>query len=307
MYIYDNQTDTVKCVIDDWPYGAMGNVGYEYIPHANVMKNINSDFAGLIGYTSFSHLSSTDEIEEFTILETHHFKDLDGDGKPMLEEEVYTDEPEKYYDMLSGREISKNEYHRLMHYGNFEKICGKYSAEEIKTKMEHLSDTNEFDAITGYEIYIEDCTWEEAFDDCKKKGGHLASFEKAEEWKGFQEILKTEGLANISLYIGGRREPGEEQYKWIDMNGDLGDTIVNSSTYDGIWLNGEPSFQDSGIDEYYMDILYKKKDDNWYFNDIPNDLVGVSQSFSGKIGYICEYDCNGYIFDNASEPYRLKG
>ncbi len=290
MYSYDKDKDAVHCVIEDWPYGAMGNAGYDYIPRANIIRNYNSDYAGMIRYTTFSRMNASYEIENVAALETDYYEDRDGDGEPSWDGEEYTEEAQRYVDVLTNKEISAESYNSMMRYGKFETIVGQYVAGEMKERMESFPENDEYADIKGYEIFIEDCTWEEAFDKCLEKGGHLACFESPDEWRDMLETLKIEGLTNTSLFIAGRRDSNSEQYRWINADGKPGDDIINSSTYKAFWLDGEPSFEDDSIEECYMDVLYKKKADSWFFNDIPNDVIAVAESFSGKIGYICEYD-----------------
>lgn len=290
MYAFDREKNIVHCVIENWPYGAMGNSGYDYIPRANTIRNYNSDYAGMIRITYFGRMNSSYEIEDSVVLEADYYLDKNSDGEFSLEWDEYSDEAKRYADALTNKEISPEKYKSMMKYGNFEAISGKYTANEMKEKLLRLSDDNEFIEKKGYEISIEDCTWEEAFDKCIRQGGHLACFESPEEWQNMQEILKIEGITNISLYIGGRRNRDSNNYRWINADGEPGEEIINSSTYKAFWLDGEPSFEGSGIEECYMNIIYQKKADSWYFNDIPNDVINVSDSFSGTIGYICEYD-----------------
>ena len=43
-------------------------------------------------------------------------------------------------------------------------------------------------------------------------------------------------------------------------------------------------------EEEYLDLLYYKNEGRWTWNDAPNDILAVVPSFSGRIGYICEYE-----------------
>lgn len=53
----------VVCIMDQWPYGAFGNQGYEYLPGQNVIRNFNSDMAGAIVYESYMSINSAHEVE----------------------------------------------------------------------------------------------------------------------------------------------------------------------------------------------------------------------------------------------------
>ena len=39
-----------------------------------------------------------------------------------------------------------------------------------------------------------------------------------------------------------------------------------------------------------MDMFYVSKLEKWVWNDAPNDILSVAAGYSGKIGYICEYE-----------------
>ena len=53
---------------------------------------------------------------------------------------------------------------------------------------------------------------------------------------------------------------------------------------------GIRSFRDGANEEEYLDLLYYKNEGRWTWNDAPNDILAVVPSFSGRIGYICEYE-----------------
>lgn len=57
-------------------------------------------------------------------------------------------------------------------------------------------------------------------------------------------------------------------------------------------MAGEPSFRDDSIsqDEFYLNLFYYNKENRWVWNDVPNDIIAVVDSYKGSVGYICEYD-----------------
>ncbi len=132
MYTYDADSDEVFCVIEDWPYGAGGNEGYEYIPRGNVLRNYNSDYAGMIRYTYYGRMNSSRELEEIGTLEEDYYIDLNGDGEPSWEPDEYTDEVQRYYNLTGDREISETEYNRLTYTGDFRMIEGQHGADKMK-------------------------------------------------------------------------------------------------------------------------------------------------------------------------------
>ena len=46
----------------------------------------------------------------------------------------------------------------------------------------------------------------------------------------------------------------------------------------------------SKLDEQYVDMIYREADKRCYFNDVADDILAQVPSFSGSVGYICEYD-----------------
>ena len=64
MYTYHN--GRLYCPMETWPYGAMGNYGYSYLPGANSMLNIDLDSAGAEIWYTFMHTNNQyDEIEPY--------------------------------------------------------------------------------------------------------------------------------------------------------------------------------------------------------------------------------------------------
>ncbi len=72
-----------KCIcMDRWPYGAMGNTGYEYVPRKNSLRNENSDFAGAIHYTTYMSVGSRLTLDIVAEIETFLFDDVNQNGIP---------------------------------------------------------------------------------------------------------------------------------------------------------------------------------------------------------------------------------
>ena len=66
--------------------------------------------------------------------------------------------------------------------------------------------------------------------------------------------------------------------------------ILNSNMGSWFWLKNEPSFMDGSIEEAYLNILYYKTESKWVGNDGPENIVVCLPEFSGKTGFIVEYD-----------------
>ncbi len=153
-----------------------------------------------------------------------------------------------------------------------------------------------------YQFVVADCTWTDAFLYAKDAGGHLACFETPEEYQYVLNKIEEQGLTWKIFWIGGRRDPSSFEYHWVDSdNNPQGDVLNYSSNWlYYYWLPGEPSFQDQGIAECCMDLFYTTSQGRFVLNDAPNDILSVVPSFSGKIGYIVEYD---YVYYPPSAGY----
>lgn len=80
LYTYGD--GTVYTLMDRWPYGVMGNAGYEYVPRKNSLRNRNSDFAGAILYTSYLTMNGKHSLETVVQIETYQFDDANQNGIP---------------------------------------------------------------------------------------------------------------------------------------------------------------------------------------------------------------------------------
>ena len=148
--------------------------------------------------------------------------------------------------------------------------------------------------IHTYEVVIEDCTWTQAFDRCRQKGGYLVRINTQEEYAAIINLLQSNtNYAKKQFYISGRREMDQYEYYWADNDNKLFGEALNSGASwtvhtTSCWFAGEPSFYGDGVEEHVLDLL--SNDGGWYMNDVPDDILSVVPSFSGKIGYICEYE-----------------
>ena len=133
-----------------------------------------------------------------------------------------------------------------------------------------------------YQFIAEDMTWEEAREDCMRRGGHLVTITSAEE----QEFLKNTFM-NVS---------GSSMLGWIGAYSDAyyGGTpdywcwvTLEEWNYTN-WGDGEPSFTDEL--EFFPHF---RGDMTW--NDASNEDPGKSQ-----YGYICEYDD---LYDELDDNY----
>ena len=149
--------------------------------------------------------------------------------------------------------------------------------------------TCDFSDIHDYEYIPAEsgCTWQNAYDNCLARGGHLLTINSDEEYSHIKAMLEDGGNQNKVIYLGGLRQY-ETSYYW-----DVGGTIEGENLNDSIswayscWMNGEPSFQDGDVEERYMSMFYYSGENRWVWNDSPEDLTTY---FPDKVGYICEYE-----------------
>ncbi len=170
----------------------------------------------------------------------------------------------------------------------------KWNAPETTVQTEPETEAGFKSGIHRYEYAMLNGTWEDAYQICKAKGGHLVTFETQEEFDYVTSDLESKDQRGNMFYIGGRRDLSSSDYYWVDADNNLIGDPLNSLTAWNVncWLTGEPSFRDTtlGLDEHVLDIFYYKDLGRWVWNDVPNDLLSAVSTYRGKIGYICEYE-----------------
>ena len=169
-------------------------------------------------------------------------------------------------------------------------------AEESYTEEEPEAQEPIYDLAEGgvhrYEYIVDDCSWSEAFEKARQLGGYLVRINSWEEYEYILAGIAESGLDNIEFRLGGRREEDGEDYYWADEENQLYGDKINDASYwvYGEWMQGEPSFVDGEIEECYLDCYYSSKEERWVWNDTPDDIISVVSYYSGKIGYIVEYE-----------------
>ena len=150
-----------------------------------------------------------------------------------------------------------------------------------------------------YEIVFADVTWEEALSLCVnsgRKNAHLATFETAAELEQVCRQISAEGKEKGRFFIGARRNSNNSGYYWVDTRNVLIGDRINDSTSPmyGYWMNGEPSFEDASqtpvVTEDKVDLCYFESEGRYVINDVPNNVLNVVPQWSGRVGYILEYE-----------------
>ena len=131
--VFTWEDGAIITLMDQWAYGAGGNMGYEYLPGCNVIRNFNNDHAGAIVYESYMTVNDACEIVSLydDELSIWHIRDSNGNGH-IDEDEEYSEEPIYYY---GSTEVSAEVYATYQITGDFERISGDTSAEEILVQL----------------------------------------------------------------------------------------------------------------------------------------------------------------------------
>lgn len=153
---------------------------------------------------------------------------------------------------------------------------------------EYVPDLN----IHRYEFVIDDCSWYSAMQKAKESGGYLVRIESQKEYEYILSEIARGGYESIQFRIGARRNQGELSYYWVDENNNTIGSPIQVSGYwcENEWMDGEPSYQDGENEENCVDIFYYSAEDRWVWNDVPDDIISIAPGYSGRLGYIVEYE-----------------
>ena len=135
LYSLD-ETGKIHTIMDDWPYGAFGNAGYEVLEKEGLIRNYNSDYAGLVVTTSLIKVKDNYQQEMYSsILMPEEIKEEEIDQEMKKDAEEYLKEFGGYY--FNDKLITKEEFLAQVPEKEFELLYGEMSASEI---IEELTD-----------------------------------------------------------------------------------------------------------------------------------------------------------------------
>ena len=120
--------------MEDWPYGAAGNMGYDYIPGENIISNINNDLAGAIRYYSYYRLESDGTMKDALDTELVVWAFQDGNHNYMIDDGEYSKDHYFYY--VGDKEVTEEEFKKHLIQGDFQPLCGELSADEILEELD---------------------------------------------------------------------------------------------------------------------------------------------------------------------------
>lgn len=166
------------------------------------------------------------------------------------------------------------------------------AADQEKEESEIEEMETEEALIHRYDYLVEDCTWSEAVQRCLERGGYLATIESREEFDFITAELDRSAMGDILFYLGSSRD-AENNYYWRNADGAYEGTPLNGNGNNwcySYWMQGEPSFYDGEIEENVLALFYFQDESRWVFNDVPENILEHLPYYSGKIGYICEYE-----------------
>lgn len=134
---------------DQWPYGAGGNNGYEYLPGENLIRNFNSDYAGAVVYESYYGINFAHELSALPSdqLSVWYFRDTNGNGYPD-ENEPFLEDPIYY---VGDNEVSKDVYASHQVSGDYQWISGEKTESEMLALLDNFNESLRGEGIAANE------------------------------------------------------------------------------------------------------------------------------------------------------------
>ncbi len=134
--LYTYRDGQIVPIFEEWPYGAFGNSGYDYLERQSIVTGADSDYAGALYWIYY--LKWDPETGEFNdvndkALSIRYFNDKNGDGEPQDDEYLGEDEDEYYY--YGDDRVSKEEFDSHCVEGDEGSIYGSLSYLEILREL----------------------------------------------------------------------------------------------------------------------------------------------------------------------------
>lgn len=121
-----------------WSYGAGGNYGYEYLEKEGIIRNFNSDYAGVAMQCTYFEMTDSHDISVKYILE-EMYEDEDGN---VIEDDSEINEGEKRYyhsiPKISKTLITEEEYETYAIEGEYAFLKGEYQKDEVNEYLDYL-------------------------------------------------------------------------------------------------------------------------------------------------------------------------
>lgn len=132
------------------------------------------------------------------------------------------------------------------------------------------------ESTANFEVVRSDISWTDAEQRAREMGGHLAIIRSEADFNRITSLAEAQGLDFV--WIGLFRVNGALQ--WVDP--------AAEGWYN--WGPGQPSVTDTdGTAENF--VLLWHTDSGWVYNDSRNNpAAAYPSSYSGRIGFVCEYD-----------------
>lgn len=129
--LYTYHDGTVYTLMDRWPYGVMGNAGYEYCPRKNSLRNYNTDYAGAILYITYWEIGPGYTMDMTAEIRQMNFDDVNENG--ILDEDEMGSLGLYSKSYLNGAEAGSEE---CVSYdaGDYEFLTVSMSLEELQAK-----------------------------------------------------------------------------------------------------------------------------------------------------------------------------
>ena len=129
--LYTYSDGEIYTLMDNWPLGAMGRNGYDYLPECNSVYYEDGDFAGAVRYHTYMSLDENFEFYVTDQYESHLFNDSNGNGVPDSYDEIL-DTPLYYID---DKEVTEQEIAEKKK-GEYKSITGDMSLDELYSMLE---------------------------------------------------------------------------------------------------------------------------------------------------------------------------